>query len=60
MLVSVHTTEIASEVIHELKSMLAKGVFNLTKLFSNFEEFFENSEITPIESEDTPKVLGLE
>ena len=40
--------------------MLAEGGFNLTKWFSNFEEIFENSEITPIESEDNPKVLGLE
>ena len=29
-------------------------------MFSNFEEIFENNEITPIESEDNPKVLGLE
>ena len=49
MLLSVHTTEQASEVIHELKSLLAKGGFNLSKWFSNFEEKFENSEITPIE-----------
>ena len=60
MLISVHTTEQASEVIHELKSLLAKGGFSLTKWISNFEEIFENSEITPIESEDIPKVLGLE
>ena len=49
MLLSVHTTEQASEVIHELKSLLAKGGFNLSKWFSNFEEKFEKSEITPIE-----------
>ena len=60
MLLSVHTTEQASEIIHEIKSLLAKGGFNLTKWFSNFEEIFENSEITPIESKDNPKVLGLE
>ena len=60
MLVSVHTTEQASEVIHELKSLLAKGGFKLTKWFSNFEEIFENSGITSIENEDNPKVLGLE
>ena len=60
LLPSVHTIEQASEVIHDLKSLLAKGGFNLTKRFSNFEEIFENSEITPIESEDNPKVLGLE
>ena len=50
MLLSVHTTEQASEVIQELKSLLAKKGFNLTKWFSNFEEVFENSEITSIES----------
>ena len=60
MLLSVHTIEQASEVIHDLKSLLAKGGFNLTKWFSNFDEIFENSEIPPIESEDNPKVLGLE
>ena len=60
MLLSVHIIEQASEVIHNLKSLLAKGGFNLTKWFSNFKEIFENSEITPIESEDNPKVLGLE
>ena len=37
-----------------------KGGTNLTKWFSKFEEIFENSEITPIESDDNPKVLGLE
>ena len=52
MPLSVHTTEQASEVIHEMKSLLAKGGFNLTKWFSNFEEILENSENTPIESED--------
>ena len=57
---SVQTTEQASEVIHELKSLLAKRGFKLTKWFSNFEKIFENTEITPIESEDNPKVLGLE
>ena len=31
MLLSVHTIEQASEVIHDLKSLLAKGSFNLTK-----------------------------
>ena len=60
MLLSVHTTEQSSELIHELKTSLAKGGFNLTKLFSNFKEIFKNSEITPIESEGNPKVLGLE
>ena len=60
ILLSVHTIEQASEVIHDLKSLLAKGGFNLTKLFSNFLEIFENSEITPIESEDNPKVFGPE
>ena len=60
MLLSVHTTEQAFEVFHELKSLLAKRGFNLTKLFFNFEEIFENSEITTIESEDNLKVLELE
>ena len=60
MLLSVHTTEQVSEVIYELQSLLPKGGFNLTKWFSNFEEKFENSEITLIESEDNPEVLGLE
>ena len=59
-LLSVHTIEQASEVIHDLKSLLAKGGFKLTKWFSNSEEIFQNSEITPIESEDNPKVLGLD
>ena len=49
MLLSVDTTEQASEAIHELKSLLAKGDFNFTKWFSNFEEIIENSQITPIE-----------
>ena len=60
MLLSVHTIEQASEVIHDLKSLLAKGGFHLKKWFSNSEEIFEISEITPIESEDNPKVSGLE
>ena len=63
MLLSAHTNEQASKVIHEQKSLLAKRGFNLTKSFFNFEEIFEifeNSEITPIESEDNPMVLGLE
>ena len=60
MLLSVHTIEQASEVIHDLKLLLAQGGFNLTKWFSNFEEIIENSEITPIEIEDNPKVLRLE
>ena len=60
MLLSVHTIEPASEVFHDLKSLLAKKGFNLTKWFSNSEDLFENSEITPIESEDNPKVLGRE
>ena len=60
MLLSVHTIEQASEVIHDLKSLLAKRGLKLTKWFSNSEEIFENSEITPIESEDNPKVAGLE
>ena len=47
-------------MIQVLKSLLAKRGFNLTKCFSNSEEIFENSEITPIESEDNAKVLGLE
>ena len=53
MLLSVHTTEQASEVIHQLKSLLLKGDFNL-------KEIFGNSEITPIEHENNPKFLGLE
>ena len=60
MLLSVHTNEQASKVIHEQKSLLAKRGFNLTKSFSNFEEIFENSKISPIESEENPLVLGLE
>ena len=60
MLLSVHAIEQASEVIHDLKSELAKGGFNLTKCFSNFKEIFENSQKLPIESEENPKVLGLE
>ena len=59
-LLSVHKTEQTSEVTHELKLLLLKGGFNLTKWVCNFEEVFENSEITPIESEDIPNVLGLE
>ena len=58
-LLSVYTTEQASELFHELKSLLSKGGFNFTKRFSNFEEVFENSETTPIESEGNNKVLGL-
>ena len=52
MLLSVFTTEQASEGIQELKSLIAKRGFKLTKC--------SNSEITPIESEDNPEVLGLE
>ena len=60
VLLSVHTSKQASEIIHELKSLLAKRGFKFTKWLSNFEEIVENSEITPIETEDNPKVLGLE
>ena len=45
--------------MHELQPLLAKGGFNLSKWFPNSEEVFENSETTPIESEENPKVLGL-
>ena len=40
MLLSVHITEQASEVIREMKSLLAKGDFDFTKWLSNVEEKF--------------------
>ena len=60
ILLSVHATKQASEVFNELKPLLAKAVFNLTKLFSKFEKAFENSDIKPTESEDSPKFFGLD
>ena len=60
MLLSNHTTEQTSEVIHELKPLLAKGGYKLTILFLNLEEFFDNTEITSRESKHNPKKLGLE